>query len=107
MPRYIDAPSVATFKRSGPNPKEQLVIRQMFAAGASLDEVKAKFHDIEPAAIEAWERSLKPKPAAAPQPDPDPEPAGDADEDLSEAELQAEIDREPEARRGGRGRRKG
>lgn len=95
---------------SGPNPKEQLVIRRMFLEeGKTLDEVQAAFRHIEPAAIEAWERSLKPAPAPAEQPAEDPPPAeepGGEDElaGADETELQAELDREPEARRGRRRR---
>jgi hypothetical protein len=76
--------------RSGPSPSEQVVIRRMFQAGDTIDQVKRAFRDIEPGAIEAWERSLRP--AVEPSPEVEQPPAEETPAAPPEAEQADPIE---------------
>jgi hypothetical protein len=65
---------------SGPNPTEQKIIRRMCAAGATLEQLQAKFPHIDAAAIGAWHRSLAPKQPATPADPAAVEAAGEFEE---------------------------
>lgn len=54
--------------RSGPSPLEQTQIRALVAEGATVDDLKERFPDVDPHSLEAWHRSLQPKPEPAGRP---------------------------------------
>lgn len=60
--------------KSGPDPVEVNQIRRKVTAGASLDDLKKEFANIEPGAIEAWWKSLLAPKAKAPKKAKSPDP---------------------------------
>jgi hypothetical protein len=85
--------------RSGPTAKEEKVIRQMVAQGATVKDLRARFRDIEPKALELWHSSLKKGAAAASEPEDDEPGAGEP-----QGEPAAEPT-EPTEKKGAKGRK--